>query len=197
MPPSVGEWQRGGKDEAGDISGGNMKERYEFTKEDREAVTAIKKVVRLPVDAISESTAGRLSDLRIIAPQAGHWVLTLFGHRLALRFQREGTKEATVTIGGDKVPRTKMMGRTLARKEEMKIRDFDLRHRYKHYKRGSVRPARSCPKWECEIVCVECKADKTVYTSDLFQVLRCEKCHDANRRSQYRNKRGLDKEKKG
>lgn len=63
--------------------------------------------------------------------------------------------------------------------QEMVRRDKQLRHKYSHYKHKSVRRMAGETRLYAEILCEDCKSERTIFTSDLFQVTRCAKCQVA------------------
>ena len=64
-------------------------------------------------------------------------------------------------------------------RQEMERRDRQLRHKYSHYKHQSVRRVAGETRLYAEVVCEDCGTERTVFTSDLFQVTRCAKCQVA------------------
>lgn len=55
-------------------------------------------------------------------------------------------------------------------------RDERLRKKYPHYVPGSVREVKGHFKMKCEIKCQKCGKERSVFTSDVFQVKLCVDC---------------------
>lgn len=64
--------------------------------------------------------------------------------------------------------------------QEMENRDGALRKKYMHYKPKSVRRVHGETRLYAEIVCTECGKERTIFTSDLFQVRKCVTCQAEN-----------------
>lgn len=108
--------------------------------------------------------------------------------------EEEREDESEAEKGEDDMPKTKEKPKPkpapLSPKEWAKAKDAELAKKYPHYVRGSVAPARNGErKASAKIECQECSKERTVFTSDIFQVKLCKECRDAAKAPKAKGKK--------